>query len=192
MLLYRDFSGESAMLLYALENVVGIFLTAIFVFLFAPQREQAKKIMTRRELLQVYLIATGGLSVISGIFLCVFIFLILKTEIALGSIISGLLWIFGFQILEFIADFVMLRPLSLTKADAFLHRSLNRVVLLFLCVFLGVFLALFVDKWFVVPFIILKTTADIADQIHIFNGLEKKDEIDLSAQNAGKRRVLPK
>ena len=192
MLLYRDFSGESAMLLYALETVVSIFLTAIFVFLFAPQREQTKKVMTRRELLQIYLLATIGLSAISGIFLCAFIFLILKTEIALAAIISGLIWIFGFQILEFIADFIMLRPLTLTKADVFLHRSLNRVLLLFLGVFIGVFLALFVDKWFVVPFIVLKTTADIADQIQIFTGLGKKDENDLSIQNVGKKRILPK
>ena len=173
------------MLLYALENVAAIFLAAIFVFLFTPKREQAKKVMTRRELLQIYLLATGGLSVVSGIFLCVFIFLILKTEIALGSIISGLLWIFGFQILEFIADFIMLRPLTLTKADVFLHLSLNRVVLLFLCVFIGVFLALFIDKLFVVPFIILKTTADIADQIQIFTGFGKKDEDKLSTKNLG-------
>lgn len=192
MLLYRDFSGESAMLLYALETLVAIFLTAIFVFLFAPEREQAKKIMTRRELLQIYLLATIGLSVVSGVFLCVFIFLILRAEIALASIFSGLLWIFGFQILEFIADFIMLRPLSLTKADVFLQRSLNRVVLLFLGVFCGVFLALFVDKWFVVPFIILKTTADIADQIQIFTGFGKKEKDILKAQNVGKRRILPK
>jgi Family of unknown function (DUF6498) len=192
MLLYRDFSGESAMLLYALETVVAIFLTAIFVFLFAPEREQAKKIMTRRELLQVYLLATGGLSAVSGVFLCVFIFLILKAELALASIVSGLLWIFGFQILEFIADFIMLRPLSLAKADVFLQRSLNKAVLLFLGVFIGVFLALFVDKWFVAPFIVLKTTADIADQIEIFTGFGKKDENDLSTQTVGKKRILPK
>lgn len=183
MWLYRDFSSENTMLLYALENVAAIFLAVIFVFLFAPKREQAKKLLTRKEVLQNYLVAAVSLSVGSGIFLCAFIFLILKTEIAAAAIISGLMWIFGFQILEFIADFIMLRPLSLVKTEVFLNRSLGRIALLFLCVFLGIFLALFVDKWFVVPFIILKTLVDIGEQIQIFTGFGKKDEDILSTQN---------
>ena len=176
MWLYRDFSSENMMLLYALENITAIFLAVIFVFLFAPKREQAKKILTRREVLQNYLVAAIRLSVGSGVFLLAFFFLILKSEITSGAIISGLIWIFGFLILEFFADFIMMRPLSLTKAEVFLNRSLGRVVFLFLCVFLGIFLALFVDRWFVVPFIILKTIIDIGEQIQIFTGYGKNDE----------------
>ena len=130
----------------------------------------------RREVLQNYLVAAIRLSVGSGVFLLAFFFLILKSEITSGAIISGLIWIFGFLILEFFADFIMMRPLSLTKAEVFLNRSLGRVVFLFLCVFLGIFLALFVDRWFVVPFIILKTIIDIGEQIQIFTGYGKNDE----------------
>lgn len=176
MWLYRDFSGENLMLLYASENIAAIFLAVIFVILFAPKQERAKKILTRREVLQNYLVAAVGLSVGSGIFLLSFIFLILKSEISSGAIISGLIWIFGFLILEFVADFIMMRPLSLTKAEIFLNRSLGRVVFLFLCVFLGIFLALFVDRWFIVPFIILKTIVDIGEQIQIFTGYGRNDE----------------
>jgi hypothetical protein len=85
-----------------------------------------------------------------------------------------MIWIFGFLVLEFIADSIMLRPLSLVQADAFLTRSVRRVFLLFLCVFLGIFLAAFVDSGFVAPFIILKTLADIADQIEIYQGFRGK------------------
>jgi len=67
--------------------------------------------------LQNYLVAAVSLSVGGGIFLCAFIFLILKTEIAAAAIVAGLIWIFGFQILEFIADFIMLHPLSLGSVD---------------------------------------------------------------------------
>jgi Family of unknown function (DUF6498) len=182
--LYRDFSGENTMVLYALENTVAVFLAVIFVLLFAPQKEPAKKLLTRKELLQGYLVAAIGFSVGSGVFLCAFIFLILKTKIAVAAMLSALLWIFGFQILEFIADSIMLRPLSLSKAGIFLNRSLGRVFLLFLGVFIGIFVALFADKWFVLPFVILKTIVDIGEQIQIFTGFGKKgDEVNLLTEN---------
>lgn len=175
MWLYRDFSGENAMILYALENILAIIFAAIFVLLFAPRKEQAKKLVTRKEILQGYLVASIGLSLGSGIFLFAFIFLILKAEIFWLTIFSALIWIFGFLILEFIADAIMLRPLSLAKAQIFLNRSLGRVVLLFLCVFIGIFVALFADKWFIVPFVILKTIVDIGEQIQIFTGFGKNN-----------------
>ena len=67
----------------------------------------------------------------------------------------------------------MLRPFSLKKSEFFLTRSLGRVFLLFLAVFIGIFLAAYADKWFVIPFIALKTIADIGEQIQLFTGKEK-------------------
>ena len=182
MWLYRDFSSETTMVVYALENILAIFLASVFVLLFAPPREQTAKIRTRKELLQVYLISSLGLSVGSGIFLSFFIFGILRANIAFSAVAEALVWISGFLVLEFIGDVIMLRTLSLAQADTFLNRSIRRVFLLFLGVFIGVFLAALDAKWFVVPFVILKTLADIADQIDIFQGLRNKFDGDLANQ----------
>ena len=174
MLLYKNYSSETTMVVYALENVLAIILATVFILLFAPRIDQTAKIRTRKELLQVFLISTVSLSVGSGIFLSIFIFGIMRADVTFPAVAEAMIWIFGFQVLEFIADFIMLRPLSLAQADAFLTRSIRRVFLLFLGVFLGVFLAAFVTRGFVLPFIILKTLADIADQIEIYQGFRDK------------------
>ncbi len=174
MWLYENYSSETTMVVYALENVLAIFLATVFILLFAPRRDQTTRIRTRRELLQIYLIASLGFSAGSGIFLSLFIFGILRADVAFQAVAEALVWISGFLVLEFIGDFIMLRPLSLAQADAFLNRSIRRVFLLFLGVFLGVFLAAIVDTWFVVPFVIPKTLADIADQIEIYQGFRNK------------------
>ncbi|HEX9960815.1 MAG TPA: DUF6498-containing protein [Pyrinomonadaceae bacterium] len=170
MLLYKDYSSETTMVVYALENVLVIFLAAVFILLFAPRRDQTGEIKTRKELLQVYLISTLSLTAGSGIVLSVFIFGILRADVTFSAVAGAVAWISGFLVLEFIADFMMLRPLSLAQADNFLTRSVRRVFLLFLGVFLGIFLAAFVGSGFVAPFIILKTLADIGDQIEIYQG----------------------
>jgi hypothetical protein len=174
MLLYKNYSSETAMVVYALENVLAIFLAAVFILLFAPRLDRTGKIRTRKELLQMFLISTISLAVGSGIFLSFFIFGILRANVDFPAVAAAMIWVSGFLVLEFITDFIMLRPLSLAQADAFLTRSVRRVFLLFLCVFLGIFLAAFVGNGFVVPFIILKTLADIADQIEIYQGFRDK------------------
>ena len=175
MWLYKDYSSETTMVVYALENVLAIILATVFLLLFAPRRDRTAKIKTRKELLQVYLLSSISLTIGSGIFLSVFIFGIMRAEVAFSAVAGAMTWISGFLALEFIGDFIMLRPLSLAQADNFLTRSIRRVFLLFLGVFLGIFLAAIAGRWFVAPFIILKTLADIADQIEIFQGLGKSE-----------------
>ena len=69
MLLYKDYSSETTMVVYALENVLAIFSAIVFILLFAPRIDPKGKIKTRKELLQVYLISTLSLTVGSGIVL---------------------------------------------------------------------------------------------------------------------------
>lgn len=194
MWLYRDFSSESAMFFYALENIIAIALAFIFVLIFAPEEEinpdyhrkeeilknypafPVVKIRKKAEILKGYLVFSLGFSLGSIVFLAVFVFLILKTKIQFEAIIGGLIWIIGFQIFEFFGDFLMLRPLTLAQTEVFLKRSMGRVALLFLSVFLGIFLAAFVNKWFVVPFVVLKTLVDIVEQVQIFKGFAEKKQ----------------
>lgn len=192
MWLFRDFSGESAMFFYALENVAAIALATVFVLLFAPKEEvnsdygrmekdaakkslfSITKIRKRSEILQAYLVFSIGFSLGSIVLMCAFVFLVLKTQIQFEAVMTGLVWIFGFQILEFFGDFLMLRPLTLAQTEVFLKRSMGRVALLFLAVFVGFFLAAVADRWFVVPFVVLKTYVDIVEQVQIFRGLRTK------------------
>jgi hypothetical protein len=188
MWFYKDYSSETTMVVYALENVLAIILATVFLLLFAPRRDRTAKIKTRKELLQVYLMSSVSLTVGSGIFLSVFIFGILRADVTFPAVAQAMIWISGFLALEFIGDFIMLRPLSLAQADTFLTRSIRRVFLLFLGVFLGIFLAAIVDRGFVAPFIILKTLADIADQIEIFQGLGKPEsDVSPRLEDYGKK-----
>jgi hypothetical protein len=192
MWLYRDFSSESAMIFYALENIIAIALAAVFVLLFAPVEEvnpdyhrkaeilkehpafEVVSIRRKKDILTQYLVFSVAFSIGAIIFMLVFIFLILKTQIQFAAVTTALWWILGFQILEFFGDFLMLRPLTLAQTEVFLKRSMGRVALLFLSVFIGIFLAFWVQKWFVIPFIALKTMADIGEQVQIFKGLRIK------------------
>ena len=66
MWLYHDFSGETLMIVYGIENVLALLLGVVFVLLFAPRRDDSSKIRTRREVVQLYLLlgltfSVGGL-----------------------------------------------------------------------------------------------------------------------------------
>jgi hypothetical protein len=77
----------------------------------------------------------------------------------LGALGQGMAGILVFQGAGFLAS---PRPLPLREAETVLEQSLGRVFLLYAGVAAGVVLAAFVERWFVVPFILLKTVVDFA------------------------------
>jgi hypothetical protein len=191
MWLYGDFSGQSAMIFYALETILAVTMSAAFVFLLAPREEPNpdfgrtdrddvrksafpnKKIRRKSDILQVYLVFSFGFSISATVIMTAFIFLVLKAPIQPDTIINALMWIVGFQVFELVGGVLMLRPLTLAESEALLKRSMGKVAVLFLSVFLGFFLAGAVNEWFVVPFIGLKTLVDITEQLGNFRGLGK-------------------
>lgn len=191
MWLYGDFSGQSAMIFYALETILAVTMSAAFVFLLAPREETNpdfgrtdrddvtkspfpnKRIRRKSDILQVYLVFSFGFSIGATLIMTAFIFLVLRTQIQPDAIISALMWILGFQVLELVGAFLMLRPFTLAESEALLKRSMGKVAVLFLAVFLGFFVATIADKWFVVPFIALKTFVDITEQLETLKGLKK-------------------
>jgi hypothetical protein len=178
------------MFLYLIENLMAVPLAVLFVLLFAPKRDTAKKPRTRKEIISAYLVVALTFSIGGGIFLAFFVIGILKTPLNIQLIGNAAMWIGFFLVIEFCADSLMLRPLSLWKAELFLSRRLGNVFLLFLSVFIGIFLALFVESWFVVPFVILKTLADIGEQIKVFTGYkERPDEAETAASFFSKSKV---
>jgi hypothetical protein len=186
MYLYRDFSWESAMIFYGLENILAIGFTAGFVFLFAPKKENVshllppaerlkmeiafrdKKSQRREGILTGYLLFAAAFGGGGMLFLVAFVLVALKKSVQFGSIASALPLIAGFLLLEFFGDWLMLRPLTMASVESLLKRSMGRIALLYLSVFLGFFLAIFVEWLFFIPFIILKTLADITEVAQIF------------------------
>ena len=109
-----------------------------------------------------------GPAITSLLFLAVFIFLVFKQPIDLAEIGNTLVWISAFLALEVVGDWLLLRPMTLAASEGYLKHSMGRVVVLFLSVFIGSFLAFFSNGYFVIPFIILKTLTDIAVVIENF------------------------
>jgi hypothetical protein len=169
---FEDDSPEVTMILYSIENVAAIILTALFVMLLAKSREKNEtgNMISRNELVGNFLLIALGTTIISSIFLFAFILGILKTQVTGAAIEYGVLGITAFQLVGFFFNLILLRPLSISRAEELLTEVLGRVFLLVLCLFIGVFVALFVDKWFVIPFIILKTIIDFGGLIQSFTG----------------------
>ena len=156
-------SVETAILLYLLENLVGIPLVALLVRLLAPPTAEVagQGVRRRDEILRTYLLVAVSFSLGSAIFIA---FVILRTSngaFDFTGVWAGLSAISMLALLGFLADLVFLRPLSLPRAEKVLERSLGRIFVLYLAVFIGIFVAVFGLASFFVPFVILKTLMDI-------------------------------
>jgi small-conductance mechanosensitive channel len=172
MWLHDDFSGAQSMILYWLENILAIFLAIVFVFLFAPRRDETDKVRTRKDTIVFYSLLAIPFSLASAAFFFYFVVEALASEIDLRAVAQAMLWIVGFLLLEFAADALMIRRLTLFQAELFMNRSLGRIFLFFLTVLLGYCLIIFGFGWFVVPFVVLKTLADIEAQFRILTGYD--------------------
>ncbi len=166
------------MILYWLENSAMIFLAVIFVLLFAPKTDRIEKPRTKCGTIGFYLLLAIPFSIGSAIFFSFYAIHEMASEINFPEIAGAMKWIAAFLILEFVADTLMIRRLTLFQAELFLNRSLGRVLLFFLSVFAGYFLIIFGVEWFVVPFLALKTMADIGAHVEMltgYNDLEQKE-----------------
>ena len=192
-LLLGGWAVETAVLLYLIENVVTVLLVGLRVRMLSPVREEWGSSRppewvsvttingrTRRQkpgpyrersnLLTPFLLVGLVFSAACGIFLLLFLFGILRVRVESEALRLGVAGMLAFQLFGFIWDYFLLRPLPLTQAETLLTASLGRVVLLFLAVFAGVFVALFNDYWFLGPFIVLKTLVDVASQLKFLFG----------------------
>lgn len=163
--------AETAMVLYFLENLVIVLLTALLVRLLAPARDETSpNHRTRRSLLSTYLMVALGFTLINGLFIALFVGVFLDVSIPRAALVGGVALIVVFAAAGTIIALVRLRPLSLAAAETVLERTLGRVFLLHLGVFIGVFLAAAVGSWFVWPFIVLKTVTDVGQAIQALRG----------------------
>lgn len=190
------FGGQSpqiALALYLLETFLLVVLSALRVQIMAPLEDPAYETMdstvretetrtrghvtrsvaprNRTTLIGNYLIVAMGFTLVLAVFVVAFVFLFGQTEIPGPVLLAGLAGIVAFQAFSFVADLLLIRRLSPDRIDPLLDRSMSRVYLLYTAVFVGFFVALFSRvELFVVPFIILKTTADVAVPVSALAG----------------------
>lgn len=177
LLINDDFSSGGAMLLYLCENAVAIVLAVVVVYFFAPKIGEVEipevngkvvKTQTLRETILKFVVPCSFATFASSVFILFIVFGILRERFSSEVFWESMLWIFGFQILEFAGDLLLMQPFTMNRAEQFLNRSFGRVFLLLLCVFLGVFCMAWIDAAFVIPFVILKTIVDVGEQIQLF------------------------
>ncbi len=163
---------ETTMVLYFLENLVIVVLTALLVRLLAPAHDETSpNHRTRRSLLSTYLTVALGFTLVNGVFIAVFVGLFLDVTIPRATLVGGAALIALFAVVGSIVG-VWRRPLTLAVAEKMLEQTLGRVFLLHLAVFVGVFLAAVVGSWFVWPFIVLKSITDVGQAVQRLRDVE--------------------
>jgi hypothetical protein len=176
--LIDDLSGVMLMFLYMVESIIAVFLTIVCVLLLAPHHETPKvgNYDRKSKLIKNFLVVSSGFIIGCVIFLTAFAFLVLKVPFDFEEIKFAFVIIAGFQLFEFVSNLYLMRPLTLKKAEYFLSESLGGVFVIFLCTFIGFFLAMFSESWFVYPFLILHAIIVIGSPIQFFwkgrNGIE--------------------
>jgi Family of unknown function (DUF6498) len=157
-------SAELTMLVYLCENIVIALLAAIKVRLVAPRegKGQDGKVVRRGEMLGAFLLVAFAFTCGSGFFLLFFVFAVLEPQLDREQFIQGLTGIAVFQTFGFFYDVIAMRNSTrMPEAEKVLEHAVGRIFLLCLCVFTGAGLAFFVERWFVAPFVVLKSVVDI-------------------------------
>ena len=176
---FDDLSAESTMLIYAVEALAAVVFAILCVLLISPSQdpEGRGKYKKKGKLIADFSIIAFGFLGVLGIFVGLFLFLVLKVEFDFRSILIAVAIVIAFQIAEFFVDIITLRPLPLKKAEFLLSKSMGKTAVLFFGVFFGIFLAAWVNEWFVIPLVVLKTIIDVGEPIQFFLG---KDETEAS------------
>ena len=169
-LVWSHWTAETMMSFYLLETILAAPLVALRIHWLAPLYEERAngKVYTRRELLAGYGVFVAGFLLASAIFMAAFFFMILKVSLDFAVLGDGLRRLVPFLLISFVADLALRRPLTMPQAERLAEGSMGRVALLFLAVFCGIWLAGIEDRWFVWPFVALKTVVDVGGSIQFF------------------------
>jgi hypothetical protein len=167
--LLRDWSPATVMALYLLETLVGIPLTVVRVRLLTGGRPTSidSQLLGSQHPLQGYLVVSLGMSLVCALFMGFFLFALPAASLDTGAIKAGMQVIVFFQCVGFMADLAWMRGQGAQQVDRVLSASLGRVALLYFAVFIGVFLAAMAIEWFLWPFIVLKTIADLEQPLKV-------------------------
>lgn len=169
---FDDLSAESTMLIYGFEALAAVVFAILCVLLISPSHDLdgRGKYKKKGKLIADFSVIAFGFLGVLGIFVGLFLFLVLKVEFDVRSILVAVAIVVAFQLAEFFVDVVTLRPLPLKKAEFLLSKSMGKTAVLFFGVFIGIFLAAWVNEWFVVPLVVFKTIIDVGEPIQFFLG----------------------
>ncbi len=188
LVLFGGNSAATAMVLYYLENIVAVLLTAARVRVLAPSDDSAysdrglEKIETsshgvttsrryvlrnRRVLIMDYLTMAFFLSA-WVIVPMILMFLLGHIRLSTATILSGLGGIVAFQLFYFVTDLIFLGPLTAAQAENILQHSCSRVGLVVIAVVLGIGVVAVNQNWVTIPFVLLKTGADLTVTVRAF------------------------
>lgn len=167
---FEDLSGAALMFLYTIESIITVVFAIVCVLILAPKNEYPKQgnYSKKSDLIKTFLMISVGFMVVCLIFVSVFTFLVLKLKIEFSELVYALSLIIGFQIVEFISNLFLMRPMTLKKSEFFLSDSLGGIAVIFFSVFIGFFLAMFHEPWFVYPFLAFNAIIVIGMPIQYF------------------------
>lgn len=162
--LRETWSAEVAMLLYYLETVAVILLVGAMVRFIVPAHDEAGRPIAgeRNRLARSYLFFSLVFTAGIGLFLGLALFAIRQATIPWPAVGAAFAVIVALQLFAYGWEAYRLRPLDIADAEALVNRDMGRIPILHLGVLFGMFLAAYRSEWFVWPFIILKTTVDVA------------------------------
>jgi Family of unknown function (DUF6498) len=197
-----DWTIATTMLVYLLDNLIGVTLTSGRIWLLVDKnarydpanrpagglpegmaltvttgkRTTKKYSMTsgRNEMLQGFMITGYAFSLGVAVFIGAFIFLIFRIPVDAGAIGTSLLWIGALHLGAFLNDLLFRRGSPLAVAEVWVRQSLGRVFLLFLAVFVGIFVALWSNQAFFIPFMLLKFMADLEGPLEMLRRLFRR------------------
>jgi hypothetical protein len=160
----RDWAAANALLLYLGENVVMALLAALTVRLLAPASEAIEgKEKSRGESLRTFFLIAVPFTCGAAVFALVVVLIREEYSIRPHELASGLALMVLFQLIAFATGLRRLRGTTLAEFENMLVSVLGRVFLLAFAVWAGLFLVFFFSTAFVIPFMVLKTIADLGE-----------------------------
>lgn len=170
--LREAWSAETVMVLYYLETVVVVLLAGLMVRLVVPATDGRGRNIARQRnrLARDYWLVMGGFALVIGFFMAVMLLLFLAVPVPWPAVGAAMTVIVTLQVFSYSWEAYRLRPLDIADAEHLVNRDMGRIAILHLGVLFGVFLAAVRSDWFVWPFLILKTTVDIAGVLAQLNG----------------------
>lgn len=160
----REWAPPDALLLYLGENVVLALLAALTVRILAPPAETIDgKLKSRGESLRTFFLVAAPFTFGAAVFTVFVVAVRDEYSIRPRELLTGLALMVLFQLIAFATGLRRLRGTTLAEFENLLVSVLGRVFLLAFAVWAGLFLVFFASTMFVIPFMILKTIADLGE-----------------------------
>lgn len=186
-LLWGNWSASTTMVVYFLECLLLLLLgltvgrvwwmtdrSATFPEVKVIQKGTGKSLKTyrsRRKFVETFLVVGGGFLGVTGVFIAVMLFLMLRLPFDGAAVMAAMPLIAALHGIGVVYDRLTLGTVDVDVAETWCTQTLGRIFLLYLGVFAGVFAAMWQPVWFLAPFVALKTLVDVGGQVQLVTRL---------------------